>query len=93
MAVGEGEPSWLSFDRANPLLRLRPLSVYRPVGCSFLGGTAVDIAGKLMLRRGHNADADCATKRTHDSDADETAVVLRDQLAGGSHIEAIDREG
>jgi len=62
MAVGEGEPSWLSFDRANPLLRLRPLSVYRPVGCSFLGGTAVDITGKLMLRRGDNADADCARR-------------------------------
>ena len=78
--MGEGEPSWLSFDRANPLLRPRRLGVYRSVGCSFLGGTAVDIAGKLMLRRGDNADADCARRvneLAEDGDHAGVAVWIR----------------
>ena len=55
----------------------RPLGVYRSVGCSFLGGTAVDIAGKLMLRRGDNADADCA-RRVNElaEDGDHAGVVV-----------------
>ena len=62
-----------------PSCDLQPLSVYRLVGCSFLGGTAVDIwrAAKLMLSRGDNAEAESA-KRVDElaEDGDHAGVAV-----------------